>query len=349
MEAWVRSMPRFEAGKLLHPRSFATLGVPAYSDEISAIEVLSDPKQRALALRAAPYVSLLRGIRSRLRNETPGHHPTHEQFAAAVSQVLPKLSRVEQVAKESYDTLVGQYLRMVPAIASSFKDRGLAYEDLIGEGYLAVIRAVEELDPASKNKLATYVWNCVKNNLNTVVNRATSLVTLPSKAVPQVRKLEQLQEETLNNEGAMLSHESYLARLGLDNNGFADALDQASAMNPLLLSDPFKDDSDEGTFGHFIQPAPPYPKIDLSGEDRSLVRQRAQELLDPISYRVIDLLFGLRNRAFSPKEAADRLELTSYRVERIKERSLAILGEDSLLLTIYVKYFGPVIARDEAA
>src|SRR5437867_7913562 len=157
----------------------------AESPERAGIHAMTRPRRLRNDSVQSPLETYLREI-----NETPLLKPEEEKELAY---------RIEDGDSEARDHLVRANLRLVVNIARSYQGKGLALQDLIAEGNLGLLRAVEGYDPSMNTRFSTYASFWIKQSMKRAVVNTAKTVRLPAYMVQLLtewrRAAVRLQEE----------------------------------------------------------------------------------------------------------------------------------------------------------
>ncbi len=141
-----------------------------YLKQIKGYALLSPEEERELALR----------IRARA---------DAEERLAAGEIGLQEYERIQREAAEARDRMIQANLRLVISVAKGFRNRGLPMEDLVNEGNLGLVNAVDRYDPAVGSRFSTYAGYWIDQAIRRAVQNARQVVHIPSYLMENVGKM----------------------------------------------------------------------------------------------------------------------------------------------------------------
>jgi RNA polymerase primary sigma factor len=229
--------------------------------------------------------------------------------------------RIQDGDEVARDHLIRANLRLVMRIARQFLGRGLALEDLVQEGTLGLIRAVEGFEPERGLRFSTYAKFWITQSIQHIVRTSTHTVRIPPYAAELVAKWRKTTAELVQETGEMPSEEEIAERLGI------------SARQLKIIKKALKIHQGHGTT-HATEAAPlleiadaaPSPQLDvLLSDDIDRVLGLIKKL-DEREAMVLKLRFGLDGEEpLNLQQIGDRLNLTRERVRQLEKKALVNL------------------------
>ena len=254
----------------------------------------------------------LRGIA-----RTPLLTPAQEQALAR---------RVERGDLAAKDHMIEANLRLVVHIAKRYQreDSGLTLTDLIQEGTIGLVRAVEKFDYRRGHRFSTYATLWIRQAVGRAVTDKGRMVRLPITVADQVRRLE-IAERTLT---ARLGGAPTAAELAADLGIEVEDVERLRGVGrrPASLDAPVADDG-ETELGDLVPAAIASPEDEaLAGAERAAVAAALGQL-GRIDRRVLELRFGLSGETpHTPAQTARALGVKPHQVRQVEDRALRTLG-----------------------
>jgi RNA polymerase primary sigma factor len=230
------------------------------------------------------------------------------------------LQRLVDAGEAARQRLITANLRLVVSIARRFRDRGLPFPDLIQEGNMGLMRAVEKFDHTKRLKFSTYATWWIRQAVGRALADHGRTVRLPvhiGESLVKLGKATRLLEQALGRLPA--DHELAVA-LGVTEEKVRQL--KTTAMHPVSLSSPIRPDEDAAELGDFL----PDRSVDIEREAHASVIQDVVRLqLDRLSereQRLIRLRHGFGGRPEMTLEEVGAAEgITRERVRQILDRA----------------------------
>jgi RNA polymerase primary sigma factor len=232
--------------------------------------------------------------------------------------------RVERGDREAKDRMITSNLRLVVSVARRYQGHGLPLGDLIQDGIIGLVRAVEKFDWRKGFKFSTYAVWWIRQAVQRAVANQSRTIRIPVHVNERRQKLWRARRDLVAKHSREPTEEELAEASGLPLAHVLDALDAAEAS--AILDQPIGEDGGAslGDLYAAEQPAPYEEADDLLRRDA--VRQAVATL--PERHRkVIELRFGLSDQGpVSLEEIGRRLGITRERVRQLEQEALTRLA-----------------------
>ena len=287
--------------------------VKDYLKQIGKVALLNAEQEVELAMRIEAGLF----AEDRLQHSTGLSKPEERE--------LRWVARDGQRAKSH---LLGANLRLVVSLAKRYTGRGMQFLDLIQEGNLGLIRAVEKFDYTKGYKFSTYATWWIRQAITRAMADQARTIRIPVHMVEVINKLARVQRQMLQDLGREPTPEELSRELDMTPEKVIEV--QKYGREPISLHTPLGEDGDS-EFGDLIEDTEAVVPADAVGF--TMLQRQLESLLDSLSEReagVIRMRFGLGDG--QPKtldQIGDTFGVTRERIRQIESKTMAKLRHPS--------------------
>ena len=303
---------------------------PVPDEEAAKAALTSDPVRmylkeigRVPLLTAAEEVDLAKRVEAGLFASEKLTMP--QKLPVQFERELEVIERDGQLAKKR---LIEANLRLVVSIAKRYVGRGMLFLDLIQEGNLGLIRAVEKFDYTKGYKFSTYATWWIRQAITRAIADQARTIRIPVHMVETINKLIRIQRQLLQDLGREPTPEEIGAEMEMSPERVREI--QKLAQEPVSLETPIGEE-DDSNLGDFIEDSDAIVPVDAASF--ILLQEQLDAILHTLSERekkVIQLRFGLSDgHPRTLEEVGKEFGVTRERIRQIESKTLSKLRHPS--------------------
>ena len=305
--------------------AFEDLGVDLNDDldepDIEDLENVEEIKLEDMDVSNIEGVSVDDPVRMYLREIGKIPLLTYEEEAELAQKIVEGDEEAKQKLAESN-------LRLVVSIAKKYVGRGMLFLDLIQEGNMGLIKAVEKFDYNKGFKFSTYATWWIRQAITRAIADQARTIRIPVHMVETINKLIRTSRQLLQQNGREPTPEEIAKEMEISVDKVMEI--QKIAQDPVSLETPIGEE-DDSHLGDFIQdedsPAP------QDSAAHTLLREQLEEVMDTLTPReamVLKLRFGLEDgKARTLEEVGKQFDVTRERIRQIEAKALRKLRHPS--------------------
>lgn len=236
-------------------------------------------------------------------------------------EVVRNMRKSMREAHKAKTEMVEANLRLVISIAKKYTNRGLSFLDLIQEGNMGLMKAVEKFEYRRGYKFSTYATWWIRQAITRSIADQARTIRIPVHMIETLNKVMQVQKQLLQE----LGHEPTPEEVADEMHMPVERVQQIMKMaqQPISLQSPVGD-SDDTNFGDFIEDKGAENPYDMTAY--SLLREKIMDVLDSLTERerrVLSLRFGLTDGySRTLEEVGKQFKVTRERIRQIEAKAL---------------------------
>lgn len=281
--------------------------------------------------KSKPYYQAVKKILPEIQRAQKKLITLEEQMKMSIitiKDVNRRMSIGEAKARRAKKEMVEANLRLVISIAKKYTNRGLQFLDLIQEGNIGLMKAVDKFEYQRGYKFSTYATWWIRQAITRSIADQARTIRIPVHMIETINKLNRISRQILQETGLEPTPEELSKRMELPEDKIRKVL--KIAKEPISMETPIGDDEDSH-LGDFIEDLNILSPIEAAtGSGLSEATQKILSTLTPREAKVLRMRFGINmNTDHTLEEVGKQFDVTRERIRQIEAKALRKLRHPS--------------------
>ena len=307
------------------PRKIFIETFPGHETELEWLTTLISKHAKKLDL---PRIELIREEVQQYQVKLLSFEKKHGLTIGEIKDINRKMSIGEAKARRAKKEMVEANLRLVISIAKKYTNRGLQFLDLIQEGNIGLMKAVDKFEYRRGYKFSTYATWWIRQAITRSIADQARTIRIPVHMIETINKLNRISRQILQETGREATPEELAEKMELTEDKIRKVL--KIAKEPISMETPVGDD-DDSHLGDFIQDDNMDSPIDCATAEG--LREATLEILETLTPReakVLRMRFGIEmNTDHTLEEVGKQFDVTRERIRQIEAKALRKLRHPS--------------------